>query len=87
MASLSRISFSDQLSVHGTVDLRKESAIYNTRVARILYHSFHSVFLSSRTSGVLDTAGRCAGLLCCSTGSEESKKLTEERGSFWREIL
>ena len=43
--------------------LRKESAI--TRVARIIYHSFHFVFLSGRMNGVLETVGRCAGLFYC----------------------
>ena len=56
VTSLSRISFGDQSIVHFcfcTMHLRKEFAI--TGVARIIYHSFHFVFLSGRMSGVLET--------------------------------
>ena len=81
MTSLSRISFSDQSSVHFgflycTVYLRKESAF--TRVARIAYHSFNSFVLSGRMSSVLETVGRRTGLFYCTRGLEESKKLREE---------
>ena len=55
-----------------------------TRVARIVYHSFHFVFLSGRMSGVLETVGRCAGLFYCTTGLEELKKLRGARGILSR---